>query len=337
MRTPQQPARTGFTMIELIVVVFIIILLMSLVVAGVFKVIGRGTEVQTWNEISQLATGTTTFKQNLGVGYPPSKFFISNTRSDYDPVSPDDGFNQLRADSLQFLNRMFQGKLDWSKVDWTGGQGFAGGRTWTILEGDQCLVFFLGGIQKDGGCRGFSTSNSNPTQDAGDRRGPYYTAFTADRLHHRENSQPGGGAPFLSYKDYWATGGRFNYYAYFSTGAGQNQYNTFGCPPGQMPASGQASPLAYHQITFTYPDGSTDTLSPYVSSWDKTTGIIRYYNGDTFQIISAGADTRFGPGLNTWSPKNAYFGDPALGIPSHSQGNDDQSNFYSPLLGVPGG
>ena len=56
-------------------------------------------------------------------------------------------------------------------IDWSGGLGMpppdASGLSYVVLEGDQCLVFFLGGIPTTGdgstpGALGFASSPGEP-------------------------------------------------------------------------------------------------------------------------------------------------------------------------------
>jgi hypothetical protein len=79
------------------------------------------------------------------------------------------------------------------------------------LDGDQVLVFFLGG--PDG--QGFSTNPANPMQTSGKRRPPNYE-FPQSRLYFRAGN-------FRSYKDPYG-----NPYLYFGSGYGGNDYNGSG-------------------------------------------------------------------------------------------------------------
>src|SRR6185295_14622199 len=90
-------------------------------------------------------------------------------------------------------------------IDWSGGlTSWADGR-FIDLEGDQCLVFFLGGIPQGypnpPGVLGFSNSPTNPallpTPQSTQRLGPFY-AFQPNRLVVRP-----GRAVFYSYIDAW--------------------------------------------------------------------------------------------------------------------------------------
>jgi hypothetical protein len=91
-------------------------------------------EAQTQKDIANLAMAIAQFKQSFGVDYLPSRLDLSGG----DPAT------------VFYMSLLFpQAAPD----SWRG----AG-----KLEGDQCLVFFLGGVQKDGSCYGFSTNPRDP-------------------------------------------------------------------------------------------------------------------------------------------------------------------------------
>jgi hypothetical protein len=195
-------------------------------------------------------------------------------------------------------------RLDWSQVqDWNGnGELDKGG---FILEGDQCLVFFLGGIpacEPQPGFLGFFGNKSNPTKPGEQRIGPFYE-FDSNRLvdlHHNG---------FYSYLD----GHLGKPYAYFSSYRKQNGYNR------------------YFSL-----DRKSDCASlgvwPYAESIEGETP--RYLMPSKFQIISAGADGRFGPGTDL-TAESPFTWTPATAEQTPDPGKDDQSNFHSKRLGEP--
>jgi hypothetical protein len=155
---------------------------------------------QPINDIRQLSVALETFKSKFGV-YPPSNILLSN-----DP-------KKLDQNSFAYLSAIWP-RLNWSgkRIDWSGGvKGFTSAK----LEGDQCLVYFLGGPRGNG----FSTSPTNPTLPNGPRVGPFFE-FAEDRLVQRVK-----GNPFSSFQDGYAK----NVYAYFSSGKGPNKYRP-DCP-----------------------------------------------------------------------------------------------------------
>ena len=164
-----------------------------------------------------------------------------------------------------------------------------------IFDGDQCLVFFLGGPPIGGGqtgLLGFSTDPMNPANPATPDRKKYFD-FDVARLLFRDPANP-----FPSYLDPW---GRAPY-VYFQSGSRSDNYknwlqNTTGVAP------------YYSKATVVAPAVQTG-----------------YYNATTFQLISAGPDGLFGPG-GFWTPATATSIAP--------QGRDDVSNFHDKPLGIP--
>jgi len=218
-------------------------------------------------------------------------------------------------------------------VDWNGNGSLDDPEA--ILGGDQCLVFFLGGIpvppsSGSRGTQGFSTNPANPAQPGGNRRGPFFN-FDESRLIELAVIHPPG---FYSYQDPYRNAPRplgpdwvFGVYAYFSAFGRVNGYNrrgVFDCDNlGVYP---------YAEVS------NHDVFDP--NKW-------RYLNAKSFQIISPGADGRFGQGSDpgiaprgNWSPSTAS-SSAALGCflcpappATLNTGADDISNFYDKLLGT---
>src|SRR5262249_25558652 len=152
-------------------------------------------------------------------------------------------------------------------IDWNGDGKYSDPVT---LEGDQCLVFFLGGIPKQGtepGCLGFSSNRLDPAKigEAAQRKGPFY-AFPGNRLVKRGKTHfYSSAAPF----------GKAQPYAYFSNFGERNGYHRYGTS-----------------------DCAGLGVAPYYAELKPP----RYYKERSYQIISAGADGVFGPG-GRWEPK----------------------------------
>ncbi|HZT83507.1 MAG TPA: type II secretion system protein [Gemmataceae bacterium] len=291
----RRTGRPGFTLIELLVVIAIIAVLVALTVPAVQKVRQAAIRAKVANDISQLSNAIGAFESHFNVGPPPSRIKLSET-GNYDLSLNANGQpnNRLDVDSLAYLKKMFP-KMQFP-VDWNGSGQIeapnAGGDV--VLEGDQCLVFFLGGIptRNPNGCLGFSTNPRNPAalSSPGDRIGPFYE-FKGNRLADLK------GNGFFSYIDAWEKGTPGQPYAYFSSykaAGGYNRYGTSDCPKLGV--------------------------APYAESLTPT---VRYYNNQSFQIICAGADGVFGPGGAL---------PPGMGAPP--PGNDDQSNFRQSILGA---
>src|SRR5262249_14702783 len=144
------------------------------------------------------------------------------------------------------------------------------------------------------GFLGFASNKSNPCATVGPRIDPFFE-FKANRINTQVLDELQK-ANFYTYVDPYGktpdlqdTGGKSSF-AYFSTYKVRNGYQTIDCQRlGVQP----------------YSDG------------------VNYLNPDTFQIISAGRDQKFGPG-GTWTPLTAISMPPA--------GRDDLSNFYEVSL-----
>jgi hypothetical protein len=287
-------------------------LLVSLISAGVWKATVTANRVRNRSEISQLEIALESFKNKFGI-YPPSQILLGERISDYNPNPKDPpALAQLKVDSLQALTTIFP-RLDFSKsffIDWDGNRSLSPA---VILEGDQCLVFFLGGIpQVDASgrlfCSGFSTNPSDPTYHVQkpntETIAPFFE-FDSARLLKRTQSN------FLSYRDTHGT----TPYAYFSSYKTRNNYNRYG-----------TSDCASLKV-WPYAEGAS--ASGLNSTW-------RYQKPSNFQIISAGADGLFGRGSDPsipnsfWTPANAGTSPASAGA-----GQDDQANFYDTTLGTP--
>jgi prepilin-type N-terminal cleavage/methylation domain-containing protein len=306
MRLPShtRAARHGFTLIEMLVVMFIIATLVGLITGAAIRVLARANEVRTASEIGQMSAAIDNMKASFKVKNPPSRIKLSET-CNY-PLATTPG--TLDYDSVQYLTSMFPRIVltAGTSIDWNGdGVITASPAGDYVLEGDQCLVFFLGGIPSTSGgvngCTGFSTNPANPADStaAFGRTPPFYD-FKSSRLFVPNHTvlTPTGTPNFLAYKD----GFNKEPYAYFSSYKTANGYNRYGAT--DCPSLG---------------------LSPYFEAVAPST---RYLRPDSFQIISAGADGTFGPG-GLWAPAVA-----SSVYPEGSAGADDLSNFSDRALGV---
>jgi len=316
----KQTTRAAFTLIELLVVIAIIAILVGLTAAAVFRAFVKGTEVTARHEITQLSTALGSFKQKFGV-YPPSRLRLGTSPAVYPTGTPYDA--QLSADSIQFIRHCFPRFYD----TWVTGAP-ANYWSWPVpgtgyvdLEGDQVLVFCLGGLQVNNGgagpngIQGFSTDPTNPMSAGGDRIGPFFEFKSAQLV--------AGSNGFFAYNDPWKTP-----YAYFSSGKRRNGYNAYYNAAG--PAAAQVSDCASLNV-WPYFDPNNLALNP-----------------ETFQIISAGSDQVFGQGSNPAVPGSAWTSKtgqtsaarlqmvPPATNPAPATGLDDISNFHGKLLGVSG-
>jgi prepilin-type N-terminal cleavage/methylation domain-containing protein len=332
--------RLGFTLIELLVVIAIIAVLVSLTSAAVLRVLNMTTDVSNSTDINQLQTAMQTFRQERGMT-PPSRIVLYEKLAYY-------GNTPVEQDSIAFLQQIFGNRIvstdpndattPWTSsptvgpgIIWSPATGTAGTNPY-VLEGDQCLVFFLGGIQVSNGgtnaCMGFSSNPKNPMDTNSPLKSPAYDFKPARLVVIPHSSGVGNNAPFFSYMDAYnkkdPTRNQPSVFAYFSSYKTRNGYNRYFNSANAPYSDCQSLRVKTQAVPI-------DGVWPYRDANN-------YQNPDTFQIISAGRDATFGPGSfptiaatgvtwQTWTPATANTNVP-------TEGRDDMSNFYGSQLGV---
>jgi prepilin-type N-terminal cleavage/methylation domain-containing protein len=283
--------RPGFTLIELLVVMGIIALLVSLGLAAAMKIITAGPRVETQSEIRKMEESLKLAQKEYNLEYLPSKLILYKDVVNYKTPSGTAQQQRLIRRSADVLNHMFPRLLkSGGSVNWDGTSRTPSSIT---LEGQQCLVFYLGGIPSTSGgnqCKGFANDPVNPANFTANTKpiGPFYQ-FKSNRLKLAQASDR-----LFSYQDPYGTP-----YAYFATAGSANKYED-DCPSLTTPAN------QFHP--YKDPRASSDT----------------FFNAGTFQIISAGPDKKFGSGGGSW--------DPTVGT-SDEASKDNLTNFTkSPLL-----
>ncbi len=295
-------SRAGFTLIEMLVVITIIVVLVGLLLGGVMYAWNRMKQTQALADVNQLDAGLKAFYAKYK-RYPPSRIHLCSNYSSY-------GNTQLDIDSKNFLMSTWPGlgKLTpagvqtWVNINWAGN----GNPINEILEGDQCLVFFLGGVPWDPGsgtlnaAGGFSVDTRNPagiTSGAGVVP-PLFT-FDPSRL------KVINGSNFPSYLD------------------------PFGIPNASTTQYG--APYVYYS-SYNFPNGYWNPPKSYVIQLYGTqpyyTSANKYWNPNTGQILCAGPNGVFGAG-GQWTGATAE-----ILYPTGSAGYDDLSNFYGAPLGT---
>jgi prepilin-type N-terminal cleavage/methylation domain-containing protein len=327
--------RKSFTLLELMIVIAIISILISIAVGAYFRVYDAAKILEVRSDISQMEVALAKFKAQYGV-YPPSRVKLCYNYASYNTTN-----NPLDQESVQFLTTLFGPRIvtgspttpspPWvtagSGIDWTGQQyttGTVGMPASVVLEGDQCLVYFLGTLFYNNPYNPMDSSTHNPInpleQFAPVQPIPYQ--FQKGRLvnlpHSGEGSDSDATGIFPSYRDPYGKQvyAYFSAYSEFQTANGYNRYFISGQYQNSDCSSLQTSPEVW----------------PYASASGQ------YQNEATFQIICAGKDGIFGPGSDLSAPLS---GNPTLYWPENvslmmslfPNGKDDVSNFYGTKLG----
>lgn len=334
-RRETRQRRTGFTLVELLVVIVIIAILVGLLVPAIIVAVRRANDARVSGDIQTLASGLERFKTTYGE-YPPSRVVLNESgiysldgksatpqQSDYTKTlsqatyfgtvpaakfgTPDISFGLLAERSQRAIRRFFPRAAAPTTTLW---HDFNGNGTldagFIYLEGHECLVFFLGGIpsrttNSDGtvgfGGSGFGKNPLYPFQNAmtaANRTLPSYE-FRGDRLYDADDND---GIP--GYRDPLGSGNEGNYFAYFaaygSAGYDPNDVNlddTFSQAfrvgnPVITPGSGTGA-ASFGNLT------TSPSPNPYTSGQPNGATAV-YMNAQSFQLISAGGDSTFGPG-----------------------------------------
>ncbi len=304
-RRRRRDRRAAFTLIELLVVISIIAILVSLTVATVIRALQKGPEAQTRSDLGDMDMQLSKMASQFHLKYLPSRLHLSK-QNNY-------GNSQLDIDSKAFLQARFGRDCCYKfqspppqPINWNGD---ANPNEELYLEGEQVLVFLLGGVPVSNTTNsllvmaGFSTNISNPAtppqMQAETRDGPYFQ-FQANRL--TAITTPGSTGAFPVYID-----------GYKNNAVGPKPYLFF---------SGYGAEGSGNYDKYGSSDCASFGVLPYFSGAAATT---QYLNPGTWQIISAGANGTFGPG-GLWNP--------TTGLGPNLPGSDDQSNFSPRTLGA---
>lgn len=312
MRLATVQKRNAFTLVELLVVIAIIVILMALTVGVISKVYVYLDEVKVNTEVNRMAQACEQFKATFG-RYPPSKIILSQVVDPGLPAPPPAGSYRalmlapatatLAQISAEYLSSIFPGINLNLGHQWAGGSPMPGG--YVILEGQQCLTFFLGGMRYPGSAHvGFNTDKTNPTANSTSTRlGPFFE-FEPSRI------EPG--LTFPAYKDVY--GSAYLYFA--STAPGMNNYrNRFFPAPLSVPNDCETIANYAGTLSFVpYFVGTVPTVPQ--GSWGLLVGAppFKFHKSDTYQIISAGKDKLYGTGgqWNQTDPEQSAFLPPAV-------------------------
>jgi general secretion pathway protein G len=306
-RNPKSP-RSGFTLVEMMVVVVIIAILAGLLLPAINAARIKAKEAAVVVEIKQLEAGIAAFKAKYGTE-PPSRFSLYLTNG---------GWNSDPANTA--IVRQIWPQFDFTMGDpvnlGTGGAGTAYPSFWTSappngpnvnnanvinMNSGECLLFFLGGVIPIAGAKqvptGFAKNPAYPFSPAtvsANREGPFFEFTDINRIKDIDGNGmnewydplPDQSKPYL----------------YFSSYDGRG-YNLSELPTN---SSGTAFTIngneSLHDI---YRVSSSVVNPPKIPGSGNTSGTSAFLNStynsnaqkpQTFQIISPGYDGEYGSG-----------------------------------------
>ena len=302
-------ARRGFTLIELLTVIAIIAVLAALLTAGAQKVRITAYLTQAQTEIGQFATGIETFKTkfHLQGKWVPSKIRLREDPSGYLPASQNPSLQPyervLEFQSYNWLalwRPQLTGPINWSGRNTFVADAVAGHFRWFDLEGDQALVFFLGGIPgSDTFGTGFSLNIHNPAAHmtngvlaANVTPDKPIFEFTTKRMFNRgglmggwlgATQLPPSGQTFLPGDPNW-------------------RFNSYWDPLGSIDR-----PLPFIYFTATQRGNDYHNLpfagGIFVTEKDPLTGLAAYVPSDCTTLATALAGAKFPPALGSLAPQ----------------------------------
>jgi general secretion pathway protein G len=340
----------GFTMIELLVVILILAILIALLLPAINGALRSARNSAVGGEINQLAQALASFKAKYGE-YPPSRVLLIESGnytnfvgSNFQLGPGDITVGQLAQRSLASLRKFFPnvvfstsgpiGTIGLANFYDFNGDNIPGApnnpNAAYILQGHECLVFFLGGIPFQDSSGTFSMAgfakdprnpfrnnipllpNGNPNPMYSNNRQPPLFEFNSVRLipdgyiPYPANivNQLGLVAPGIpGYLDSLGNrapvgvpGDPINFFAYFSS-YGNGGYDPNDVNFSEFDIHGTIPALKFW-VNFPVPGGCASAPpNPYTSSFSvPPNGSATYQSPQTFQIISSGADGLYGVG-----------------------------------------
>jgi len=307
--------RAGFTLVEALVVVAILAILFGMTTAAVMRALITAEDARVSIEIKQFEAGLAAAKKHFGVEQLPSAIRLrKNNWYDLTPTGPN---YILEKRSKEYLAQMFPRMLfattndSVKRVDWNK-TGNTNVNQPLDLGPAETLVFFLGGLN---GTEGWSPNPLDPVIGAGTRVAPFFE-FNSDRMSV-------GQSGFPVYRDPYNPGRPYLYFTSYRSGNDYSEYDLY--------------------------KGGGDLVRAFAdpSTYNSTTQQFKFINPNSFQIISAGRDGKFGnftlnptpPPVQT--PTINYFVKWRNGtfstFPSTNPNvvNDNLANFHQTKLGIP--
>lgn len=297
-------ARSGFTLIELMVVVVIIGVLVGLIGPAVMRAFRTARDAQVRTEITQLDTAISNFKATYGVE-PPSRIVLFESGADGADAGGND-WDDMSTYSLAgevARSRAIIRRI-WPQFDFALARdlNLDGDTTDTLtLNASQCLLFFLGGGRDAAGAMiGFAKNPTNPFATGGSREGPFFE-FRLDRV------LAGAAGQFPTYIDAYPEQNRG--YVYFSSYEGRGYRplgtdNRAGRATVDDDGNGKTDFLDAGnlipdpaEVGFAGSDDESPLGGPAAVYLQTVTGSTSAaYKAQSFQIISPGVDQKFGVG-----------------------------------------
>jgi prepilin-type N-terminal cleavage/methylation domain-containing protein len=322
--------RSGFTLVELLVVITIIIILMGLLTPVVMIALGRAKEGRITLEIATLDGAIKAYKEKRG-SYPPSDFTNLGTAT-YAGGNFNTG--SLNTNSLQYialsnhLSKAFPrcnvqteiAAIIVSNPNYPG-------KFPAPVSPAQAIYFWLSG---------FSTDVEHPisallTNSVGSREAPFFE-FDKTRLSYANGNIPSTAAPCYCASDTPGVP-----YVYFAAQNYNNHASSIYKGRGDFNKPGKTTGFAMTPYdTAVWQQGGTGLVRPYATdSYVKNQAPIPVQL-NSFQIISAGLDGDFGKG----GIDDAGNSDPTFVVAYFRQGNfyssgdkDNLTNFSDRTLG----
>lgn len=225
----RQTARSGFTLLELMVVIVIIAILLSLILPAIGGALRNARVAEVQAEITRLETAISSFKAEYGIE-PWSEILFDEAGVWSDPM---DAVRDRRLkDSRSKLRRLFP-SFTFGAFDLNDNASTED----VEIEASECLVFFLGGMRSGDTLIGFSKNPLTPLSRAGTNRTTTFFEFDSGRLRDAD------GDGIFEYLD--PTSGQTTPYHFASANNGQGYTPTTSY---YVDGSGQPWKRNSHQI-----------------------------------------------------------------------------------------
>lgn len=268
---PTTPDRSGFTLVEILMVIVVIAILMALLLPALQSVRRTALDAKVKTEIMQLETAIGQFKSTFGVA-PPSSITLYLDSA---------GWTQDTTGSTALMRQIWP-QIDFNNMTypWKITPPPSPAQTPPVLNGAESMMFFLGGVYKYGTTNPPIGFSKNPID-------PFYNGGAGGTIGSRDG-------PFIEFdtlrvKDKFPVNQFPEYYDSLSDQARPFYYVSSN--------DGQGYPVAYVStdtgITWPSPASApTGTLFLTIYSSDIATP----YKPQSWQIISPGADGSYGSG-----------------------------------------